>query len=231
MTTATSEAGLFPQVVAFHGQELLLVEKDGRQHVAMKPIVEALGLDWDAQRQMIGRDAVLSEAACVIHAVASKDGYQREMLCLPLDYLNGWLFKVNASRYPVERRKAIIAYQKECYPALANYWRKGAAVNPRITAEQIAALEAKTRQLSTALAETQSVLEDEQRYCDAVEDELDAWQAVVKCGEISRATGRRRLIKRRGTWAARPRKAINPFDAYLPGFATTTTTTNNQVQP
>ena len=38
------------QTINFHGTEIPVVEKDGKQYVAMKPIVEGMGLDWDSQR-------------------------------------------------------------------------------------------------------------------------------------------------------------------------------------
>jgi hypothetical protein len=41
------------------------------------------------------------------------------MLCLPLKYLNGWLFGVNANRVKPELRERVIQYQRECYDILA----------------------------------------------------------------------------------------------------------------
>ena len=35
--------------VPFYGQNLVAVEKNGRIYVAMKPIVEAIGLEWNKQ--------------------------------------------------------------------------------------------------------------------------------------------------------------------------------------
>ena len=45
-----------------------------------------------------------------------------EMLSLPLDYLNGWLFGVNASRVNQELRDRLITYQRECYRALSRHF-------------------------------------------------------------------------------------------------------------
>jgi hypothetical protein len=64
------------------------------------------------------------------------DGKQYEMVCLPLDYLNGWLFKINANRYKGDdRREVIIRYQRECYRVLADHFlpnRKQIASEPNI---------------------------------------------------------------------------------------------------
>ena len=35
--------------VPFYGQNLVAVEKNGRIYVAVKPIVEAIGLEWNRQ--------------------------------------------------------------------------------------------------------------------------------------------------------------------------------------
>lgn len=128
------------KTVNFHGDELAVVEKDGKPWVAMKPICEAMELDWEAQRQMIERDPVLRQVTCILQATSSgKDGktYNVEMICLPLDFLNGWLFKLDASRYEGGRRDVIMAYQRECYSALYDYWHRGVAVNPRNAGSEI----------------------------------------------------------------------------------------------
>ena len=46
-------------------------------------------------------------------------GGKRDMLCLPLEFLNGWLFGVSASRVNFEIREQLIRYQKECYRVLS----------------------------------------------------------------------------------------------------------------
>lgn len=127
------------QCVNFHGDALAVIERAGKYYVAMKPIVEALGLAWNKQYELIKRDAVLSEVGIPIAGIPSAGGLQ-EVFCLPLEFLNGWLFKLNANRYRGKRRGTIIAYQRECYLALFSYWHNGAAINPRANAEQIDAL-------------------------------------------------------------------------------------------
>jgi hypothetical protein len=42
------------------------------------------------------------------------------MLALPINYLNGWLFGINASRVKEEVRERLIQYQLECYQILAD---------------------------------------------------------------------------------------------------------------
>ena len=42
------------------------------------------------------------------------------MLCLPLEYLNGFLFGINADRVKSELKEQVIRYQRECYKVLAD---------------------------------------------------------------------------------------------------------------
>jgi hypothetical protein len=108
--------------VDFYGDEIVavLVEIDDQQQVQVpiRPICDYLGLSWAGQRQRIHRDEILAEVSseCVIHS----QGQRRTMLCLPLDYLNGWMFGVNASRVKPEIKANLLRYQRECYRVLAD---------------------------------------------------------------------------------------------------------------
>lgn len=121
--------------VDFHGQSLtVLTAASGEHLVAMKPICEAIGLQWEAQLKRIKRHPVLSICMSVMDIQMPGDDQHRELVCLPLDYLNGWLFGVDASRVRSEIRERLIQYQRECFAALAAYWQQGEALNPRTMA-------------------------------------------------------------------------------------------------
>ncbi len=73
------------------------------------------------QRLTAQRDAVLSKGMCVIH-IPSPGGPQ-ETICLPLKYLNGWLFKISTRRVKnPEARAKLIRYQEECYEVLYEHF-------------------------------------------------------------------------------------------------------------
>ena len=114
--------------IDFNGQPLLTIEQNGIHYTAAKPIAENIGLDWRSQRQRILRDDVLSEGVVMI-TTPSKGGSQ-DMLCLPIDYLNGWLFGVDAKRVKPEIKDTLIQYKKECYKVLHDYWHTGQAIHP-----------------------------------------------------------------------------------------------------
>ena len=94
------------------------------------PICDFLGVAWTAQRQRILRDPVLSEELTPVIVTITGTGQEVETLCLPLDYLTGWLFGINATRVKEEVRDRLIRYQRECYKVLAEAFTEG-----RLTAE------------------------------------------------------------------------------------------------
>jgi hypothetical protein len=113
--------------VDFHGHVLQIVDRDGRPYVPLRQICQNLGLDWNGQHQRIKRDQVLSEGVCVIHAPSG--GGDQDMICLPLEYLNGWLFGIDENRVIPEIKDALITYKREAYGALYGYFIKGMAVD------------------------------------------------------------------------------------------------------
>jgi len=107
--------------VKFQGAELYGFRLGGTTFVALKPIVDALGIDWEGQRQRLQRDPILSEGT-FITKVPSPRGPQ-DTLCLPLDYLNGWLFKINSGRIrDPDLRDKVQIFQRECYRVLNRHF-------------------------------------------------------------------------------------------------------------
>lgn len=110
----------------FFGTEIVVVEYDNKPYVPMKPICENIGLSWHAQFERLQRKEVLNAIVRMIR-MAAEDGKDREMVCLPLHYLNGWLFGIDANRVKPELKEKLIRYQKECYEVLWDYWTTGTA--------------------------------------------------------------------------------------------------------
>lgn len=92
--------------------------------VPIRPICDQLGLSWPAQFERIKRDPVLSEVSQGVRVTRTPaQGGEQEMLCLPIEYLNGWLFGISASRIRAELRDKVIRYQRECYLVLWEAFR------------------------------------------------------------------------------------------------------------
>ena len=107
--------------VKFHDAELLGFQSGQTVLVAVKPIAVAMGLNWSGQEQRLKRDPVLREGICMMH-IPSTSGAQRT-LCLRLELLNGWLFKVDSGRIRDARvRELVQTYQRECYQVLYTHF-------------------------------------------------------------------------------------------------------------
>ncbi|KJU83650.1 protein containing Phage P22, antirepressor protein, partial [Candidatus Magnetobacterium bavaricum] len=116
--------------ITFHEDTLTAIERNGKVYVAMRPIVETLGLNWSGQYLLIQRDPVLSKDVCVIQTPSP--GGPQETVCLPLKYLNGWLFKISTRRIKnPDTRSKLIRYQEECYEVLFEHFNGLAKSEPK----------------------------------------------------------------------------------------------------
>jgi hypothetical protein len=118
----SEEHTLVPQTfreVNFYGDTLPIAVVNNIAYVAIRPIAEYLGLAWGSQRNRLLRDDVLSKYSSTIKMTGA-DGRQREMLCLQLEYLPGWLFGVTPSRTKSELAPKLTRYREECFLVL---WR------------------------------------------------------------------------------------------------------------
>lgn len=126
--------------VDFYGDEiptaLVVIDEDGRQVIYVPcGLVEYMGLSWPGQWERIKRDAVLSEIVQGVRVTRTpEEGGTQVMLCLPLDYINGFLFGINANRVKPELRDRLITYQRECYQVLSAAFLDPAAAVERLRA-------------------------------------------------------------------------------------------------
>ncbi|CAM3093300.1 TPA: phage antirepressor Ant [Escherichia coli] len=115
--------------VPFNGQQIITAMAAGVAYVAMKPIVENLGMSWGTQQQKLMKQ--LDKFNCIHMNMVAADGKLRKLLCLPLKKLNGWLFSINPEKVRADIRDKLIQYQEECFTVLHDYWTKGKAGNAR----------------------------------------------------------------------------------------------------
>lgn len=123
--------------VEFYGDTIIAVRTQGGGiYVPIRPICDLLGVDWSAQRRRISRDPVLGGESMSVAITTTDIGPDSrrprtsEMLALPLDYVSGFLFGINAERVKKEVREQLIRYQRECYKVLAEAFQEG-----RLTAD------------------------------------------------------------------------------------------------
>lgn len=119
--------------VLFYEDEITAVRlADGTVFVPVRPIIERFGVDWGGQRRRINRDPVLSEEMRTVDVTSTEGSRQvtRGVLCLPLEYVSGFLFGLNADRVRADLRDRVIRYQRECHKVLTEAFQEG-----RLTAD------------------------------------------------------------------------------------------------
>lgn len=111
--------------VDFHGAKLVAVKgaTPAETLVAMKPVVEGMGLDWEEQRRKLHRHPVLSPDLTFATVQMPGDDQRREWAFLPLTRVNFWLATVQPGRIHNEDVKArVIEYQRECADVLFEHF-------------------------------------------------------------------------------------------------------------
>lgn len=108
------------KIVKFNNQQLSVFIHEDMPYVAMKPICENIGLQWEAQLKRIKRNHVLSKGVSIMD-IPSNGGVQ-QYICLPLGFLNGWLLGVDANKVKPEIKNTLIKYQLECYDVLYKHF-------------------------------------------------------------------------------------------------------------
>ena len=97
----------------------LIRSHDGEDMVAVKPISEALGLDWAGQYKKISND--LERLNCRHMSIVAEDGKQREMLCIPIKKVAIWLCSINPKKVKEKYKATVIAFQEELQHVLYSY--------------------------------------------------------------------------------------------------------------
>lgn len=99
----------------FNGTNIPVMSADGTIYVAIKPICNALGVDYIRQYKNVQDDDVLAQLLSEQTTVA-QDNKLRKMVCLPEKYIYGWLFSINSQSQDLKK------YKMECYDVLYDYF-------------------------------------------------------------------------------------------------------------
>ncbi len=105
-----------------NGTDIFAVSSEsGETFVPIKPICEAVGVRFDTQYEKLQSHQILS-STIVLRGIVAADGKEREMVCLPLKYVYGWLFTINPRNVSDSARENVMRYQTECYDALYRHF-------------------------------------------------------------------------------------------------------------
>lgn len=110
--------------VVFYEDEIpVAVMGDGRVFVPLSSMCGFLGVGYGSQRRRIDNDPILREQTATV--LITTPGGQQSMVCLSLDYLQGWLFGISPHRVRDDIRDKVLRYQRECYRVLRDAFRAG----------------------------------------------------------------------------------------------------------
>lgn len=186
-----SEKALVPleeRTVEFYGDEIKGVRvtrtpsERGEFYVPLRPLCDYLGISYTGQRERIERDAVLSSKLQSV--IIDTAGGPQEMQCLALDYLNGWLFGINANRINRKNRERVIRYQEECYRVLRDAFQGTSGSDPLAQVEQLGqaliTLAREQREFNNRLEDTEERVDDMDRRLIAVESRVAPGEPVTE---------------------------------------------------
>ncbi len=88
--------------VPFHGAELYVVNHNGEPYTPMKPIVEGMGMDWASQFTKMKQRFKTSIVKITMQLPS--DEQRREIICLALRKLAGWLQTISPNKVRPEIR-------------------------------------------------------------------------------------------------------------------------------
>lgn len=136
----------------FNGKRITVLLADGTWWVALRPICDALRVDYHSQYKNIQEDEFLSR---VLSKQTTHDASNRlqEMSCLPEKYVYGWLFSVR-SESPDLR-----AYKLKCYDVLYEHFH-GAITGRLNTLLERTETEAKVIELQKRIDEKMKDMEE-----------------------------------------------------------------------
>jgi hypothetical protein len=185
MSDETALIPLDERTITFYDDEirLVIVQRDGQQqaYVPIRPICEFLDVAWSPQLRRINRDPILSEVTSSVTVTVTEGGQRGQMLCLPLDYLNGFLFGINANRVKPAIRERLLRYQRDCYQVLAQAFTSAAAADT--TTPAMAAL-IQVREMGLALVRLAEEQMEFERRLVTTESRLE--RAAVVYGDLTR---------------------------------------------
>ncbi len=99
----------------FNGKVIYFVAADGQYWIALKPICEALNVNWNRQFQNLKENVILSQLFAEQQMVAA-DKKLRKMIALPEFNVYGWLMQIQSESAELQK------YQWECYRVLYDYF-------------------------------------------------------------------------------------------------------------
>jgi hypothetical protein len=99
----------------FKGKNIVYLSVNGVYYIAIKPVCEVLNIDYIRQYKNLNRDSILAPALSK-QTMQIPGDQLREYICLPEEYIYGWIFSLRSDS------KELQEYKAECYHILYNHF-------------------------------------------------------------------------------------------------------------
>jgi hypothetical protein len=154
----------------FNGKNISILNAEGTWFVAVKPICDALGVNYDRQYQNLKKDDILGGVYAKQH-IHDSSGRLQEMVCLPEMFVYGWLFSIRSESEELQK------YRRKCYEILYNHfhgqltYRYNTLCEKQNAEAEIAALEEELK--NDTRTQRIAELKSKRKTCTKVLNELD----------------------------------------------------------
>lgn len=99
----------------FNGKTLVFLAVDGTYWIAIKPVCEALNINFSRQYRALKADPILGPAWS-IQTMQVPGDQARNMACLPEKFIYGWIFSIRSES------SELLEYKRACYNILYEYF-------------------------------------------------------------------------------------------------------------
>lgn len=109
-------------ITKINGADIVTVDNDGEIFIPIKPICEAIGVNYSSQLEKLKSDPTFSDSVVPLRGIPATDGKQYETTCLPLMFVYLWLGSINPKNVSEEARPKVLAYRLDCARVLYEHF-------------------------------------------------------------------------------------------------------------
>jgi hypothetical protein len=136
----------------FKGKNLVYLSVNGTYWIAIKPVCEVLNIEYTRQFKNLKNDTILASALAKQPMQIPGDDQLREYICLPEEFIYGWIFSIQSESEELE------LYKRECYHVLYEHFH-GIITRRRELIREKADTNFKRRKLEHALSQNEDYTE------------------------------------------------------------------------
>ncbi|MCU0337661.1 MAG: phage antirepressor N-terminal domain-containing protein [Sediminibacterium sp.] len=141
--------------IMFRDRPIYYLVVDGINYVLIRPLCDALEVDGEWQIKAITTNEDLAPERCEHTVQLPSDSQLRKYICLPEEFIYGWLFGIKYSNTMSEETKENLRqYKRECYDILYRHFHAKIKTMTESIKER-ASLEIEARKLKSRLLENE----------------------------------------------------------------------------